>query len=164
MFGDLNRVEIIGNITQDLEVRYTADGAAVTSFGIATNRRWKKQGESEWQEEVEFHNVVVWGQIAEGLAQRAKKGTRIFIAGRLSTRSWDDKEGKKNYKTEITASEVILLDRYEKGPAADLPQANTGSGGAPSSPDEMPEEDSKKASKESKGKKDEQINPDDLPF
>lgn len=114
MFGDLNRVEIIGNITNDLEVRYTANGSAVSSFGVATNRRWRKQGEDEWQEETEFHNVVVWSTMAENLSQRAKQGTRIFIAGRLKTRSWDDSDGKKNYKTEINASEIILLDKYEK--------------------------------------------------
>lgn len=160
MFGDLNRVEIIGNITQDLEVRYTANGAAVTSFGVATNRRWKKQGENEWQEQVEFHNVVVWGQLAEGLAQRAKKGTRIYIAGRLGTRSWEDKDGKKNYKTEITATDVILLDRYEKGPSANLPEATVGD----NSSGEMPGEEPEKEMKSKKGKKSEQIDPDDLPF
>ncbi|MBN1916066.1 single-stranded DNA-binding protein [Candidatus Dojkabacteria bacterium] len=160
MFGDLNRVEIIGNVTQDLEVRYTANGAAVTSFGVATNRRWKKQDGDEWQEQVEFHNVVVWGQLAEGLAQRAKKGTRIYIAGRLGTRSWEDKEGKKNYKTEITATEVILLDRYEKGPSANLPEATVND----SSPNEIPEDELEKGAKGKKGKKSEEIDPDDLPF
>ena len=159
MFGDLNRVEVIGNITKDLEVRYTANGSAVTSFGVATNRRWRKQGEDEWQEEVEFHNIVVWGQLAESLAQRAKKGTRIFIAGRLKTRTWDDSDGKKNYKTEINANEIILLDRYEKGPSAGLSPATVSEG---TSTDESEEEPKSKGKKSSK--KDEQIDPDDLPF
>jgi single-strand DNA-binding protein len=119
MFGDLNRAEIIGNITSDLAPKYTGNGAAVLSFGVATNRRYKQQNSDEWQEEVTYHNVVVWGNQAESLAQRAKKGTRIYISGRLQTRSWEDNDGKKNYKTEITAENLILLDRYERGSASE---------------------------------------------
>ncbi|HEC64661.1 MAG TPA: single-stranded DNA-binding protein [bacterium] len=159
MFGDLNRVEIIGNVTQDLELRYTANGTAVTSFGIATNRRWKSRDSEEWNEETEFHNITVWANLAENLSQRVKKGTKIFVAGRLQTRSWEGQDGKKNYKTEIVAQEVILLDRYEKGPKADLPAPKVAEGGSKDS-DTPPSPDSKKTP----AKKSEEINPDDLPF
>jgi len=115
MFTDLNRAEIIGNITNDLNLRTTGSGTPVLSFGVATNRRYKSQNSDEWQEETNFHNVVVWGRQAENLAQRARKGTRLYIAGRLSTRTWDDQDGKKNYKTEIVADTISLISRYEQG-------------------------------------------------
>lgn len=110
MFGDVCKVTLLGNVTKDPELRYTPGGSAVISFGLATNRRYKK-GE-EWAEEVSFHNIVVWNQ-AEQLAQRIKKGTRVYIEGRIHTRSWDDKEGKKQYKTEIISEKLILISRFE---------------------------------------------------
>jgi single-strand DNA-binding protein len=110
MFGDINRVTLMGNVTKEPDLRYTPSGTSVISFSIATNRRYKK-GE-EWVDEPSFHNIVVWNQ-AEQLAQRIKKGTRIYVEGRLQTRSWDDKEGKKQYKTEVVSDRVILIARYE---------------------------------------------------
>lgn len=148
VFGDLNEAQVIGNITQDIEVRYTTGGSAVANFSIATNRSYRKQGSDEWQEEVAFHNIVVWGNDAESLSQRAGKGTRIYIKGRLQTRSWEDQDGKKNYRTEIIAEKIILLDRYERG-AQDNSQ-----GGAQSS---APKKTSSQAAPE-------EIDPDDLPF
>jgi len=110
MFGDINRVTLMGNVTKDPDLRYTPSGTAVISFSLATNRRYKK-GE-EWTDEVAYHNLVVWNQ-AEQLAQRIKKGTRIYVEGRVQTKSWDDKEGKKQYKTEIISERVILISRFE---------------------------------------------------
>lgn len=155
VFGDHNQAEIIGNITNELEVRYTAGGSAVTNFGVATNRSYRKQGSDEWQEEVTFHNIVVWGNDAEYLSQRASKGTRIFVKGRLQTRSWEDQDGKKNYRTEIVADQVILLDRYERG--ADAGASAGGQGG--SSPQQAPTQG--KSQKSGGGN---EIDPDDLPF
>ena len=145
MFTDLNRAEIIGNITNDLNLRTTGSGTSVLSFGVATNRRYKSQTSDEWQEETNFHNVVVWGRQAENLAQRAKKGTRLYISGRLVTRNWDDADGKKNYKTEIVAETISLISRYEQGP----------SGGSDYEP-------STKSSKSDNAET--VIDPDDLPF
>lgn len=161
MFGDLNRVELIGNITNDIQVRYTANGSAVTSFGVATNRRYKAPDGDDWKEETNFHNIVVWGNQAEQLAQRARKGTRIFVAGRLQTRSWDDAEGKKNYKTEVVAENLILLDRYERGAGAGQSQDDS------SAPTQKPEAKAapvKSQPKPVKKKDDSVIDPDDLPF
>jgi len=110
MFGDLNEVTLMGNVTKDPDLRYTPSGAGVLSFSMATNRRYKK-GE-EWVDEPSFHNIVVWNS-AEQLAQRVKKGTRLIVQGRLQTRSWDDKEGKKQYKTEVVSDKTILIARYE---------------------------------------------------
>ena len=157
VFGDLNEVKLIGNITQDLELRHTNTGTSVTSFGLATNRSYK-QGD-DWKEEVSFHNIVVWSNDAEYLSQKAKKGTRVFISGRLQTRSWEDKEGKKNYKTEVIADKIILLDRYER--------SNENSG---TSENSKPVNNfNNKASKPSKQSDqnmegEDIINPDDLPF
>jgi single-strand DNA-binding protein len=110
MFGDINRVTLMGNVTKDPDLRFTPSGAAVLSFGMATNRRYKK-GE-EWTDEVQFHNIVAWNS-AESLAKRIKKGTRIYVEGRVQTRTWDGQDGKKQYKTEIVAEKVILIARYE---------------------------------------------------
>ncbi|MFQ5493164.1 MAG: single-stranded DNA-binding protein [Candidatus Dojkabacteria bacterium] len=167
MFGDLNRAEIIGNITNDVQVRYTGNGNPVTSFGVATNRRYKSPNSDEWKEETTFHNVVVWGSQAEQLARRAKKGTRVFVSGRLQTRSWEDGDGKKNYKTEITSQDLILLDRYERGSLSDLPESEGSAPDSASDGDPGPGATSSKSSKgggKSKKKGDSVIDPDDLPF
>jgi single-strand DNA-binding protein len=154
MFGDLNRAEVLGNITHDLELRHTNSGTPVCSFRIATNRRY--QQDSEWKEQTEFHNVVIWGQRAESFVQRARKGTRLFVEGRLSTRSWEDENGKTHYNTEIVTARLILIDRYEKGENQSSP--------SDISPSETPAKDSKKDEKKPKEESDESIDPDDLPF
>lgn len=146
MFGDVNRVTLMGNVTRDPELRFTPGGAGVISFSLATNRRYKK-GE-EWVDEPAFHNIVVWNS-AEQLAQRIKKGTRIYIEGRLQTRSWDDKEGKKQYKTEVVSDKVILISRFE----GERGGSDSFEGG----------EATKPAAQESSDV-DESIDPSDLPF
>lgn len=162
VFGDLNKVEIIGNMTQDAELRYTTGGSGVVNFSVATNRSFK-QGE-EWQDEVTYHNVVVWGNDAQMLAQRAGKGTRVYIQGRIQTRSWDDQNGQKQYKTEIVAERVILLDRYKKlenegGAGGGYTPKSSGGG----SGDFIAKAPGKSAPKP-KQSDDDIIDPDDLPF
>lgn len=118
MFNDVNQCTLLGNITSDIEVRKVGDNS-VTNFSVATNRRYKK--DEEWIDEPTFHNVVVWGKQAETLERFAKKGTRIYLQGRMQTRTWDDKEGKKNYKTELVANEISLLARTkEKGETSEV--------------------------------------------
>ena len=107
---DLNKVMIIGNVTRDPEVRTTPTGQNVASLGVATNRRWNDK-DGQKQEQVEYHNVVAWRKLAEIVGQYVKKGSKIYIEGRLQTRSWDDQSGTKRYKTEIVASNMIMLDR-----------------------------------------------------
>jgi len=152
VFGDLNEAQVLGNITQDIEVRYTSNGSAVTNFSVATNRSYRKQGSEEWEEEVSFHNIVVWGNDAEYLSQKASKGTRIFVKGRLQTRSWDDQEGKKNYRTEIIAERIILIDRYERGPAD------------PSKTQAHKDSSTSTIKSQETKQSDDEIDPDDLPF
>ncbi|MDP3970743.1 MAG: single-stranded DNA-binding protein [bacterium] len=120
---DLNKVMIIGRITKDPEVRTITSGQTVASFSIATNRQWKDQS-GQKQEKAEFHNVVAWRKLAEIIQQYVKKGSKIYIEGRLETRSWDDPQGVKKYRTEIVADNMIMLD--SKGSVA-----NTGGGSVP---------------------------------
>ena len=102
---NLNKVFLIGNLTRNPELRALPSGASVASFGIATNRVWKNQ-QGERQEEVQFHNVVVFGRQAEIVNQYLTKGSLAMIEGRIQTRSWDGKDGTKQYRTEIVAERV----------------------------------------------------------
>jgi single-strand DNA-binding protein len=105
----LNKVFLIGNLTRDPEIRYTSGGAAVCSFGLATNRSWK-DSEGETREEAEFHNLVSWNKMAEVCYQLLAKGMKVYVEGEIRTRSWDDEDGNTKYRTEIKVNEMILLD------------------------------------------------------
>ena len=110
MAGSLNRAMIIGNLTRDPELRQTTSGQQVCSFGVATNRSWKDQS-GEKQEQVEYHNVVAWGKLAEICGQYLNKGKKVYIDGRLQTRDWEGQDGVKRYRTEIVADNMIMLSR-----------------------------------------------------
>ncbi|GAK57811.1 single-stranded DNA-binding protein [Candidatus Vecturithrix granuli] len=105
----LNKVQLIGRLGKDADLRYTPNGKAVASFSLATNERFKPGDSDEWQDKTEWHNIVVWGKTAESLAEYLTKGQRIYVDGRLQTRSWEDQSGNKRYTTEIVAWDVILL-------------------------------------------------------
>ncbi|MFH0834123.1 MAG: single-stranded DNA-binding protein [Patescibacteria group bacterium] len=109
MAASLNKAQIIGNLTRDPEVRQTPNGQTVATIGVATNRKWKNAA-GELQEEAEFHNIVCWGKLAEICQQYLRKGSKVYFDGRLKTRSWEDPDGKKNYRTEIIAENMIMLD------------------------------------------------------
>ena len=102
-----NRVELIGNLTRDPELRYTPNGAAVCTFGVATNRTYVSDGEKK--EEVDFHRLVAWNKLAELCSQLLKKGNRVFISGRLQTRSWEGNDGQTRQTTEIVVEDMIIL-------------------------------------------------------
>ncbi len=103
----VNKVMLLGNLGRDAETRFTTGGAARTTFSIATGRRWKDQQTGEWKEETDWHNVVLWRQ--ENLAAYLTKGKQVYVEGRIQTRSYEDKDGKKVYTTEVVAEDVILL-------------------------------------------------------
>lgn len=106
--SSVNKAIILGNLTRDLELKSLESGSHVCNFGVATNRAWKdKNGEK--QEEVEFHNVVAWGKLAEICGKYLVKGKKVYIEGRLQTRNWEDDAGVKKYRTEIVASEMVML-------------------------------------------------------
>ncbi|HLD27976.1 MAG TPA: single-stranded DNA-binding protein, partial [Patescibacteria group bacterium] len=107
---NLNKAMIIGNLTRDPEVRTTPSGQSVVNFSVATNFTWTDETGKK-QERAEFHNVVAWRKLAEIIGQYLKKGSKIYVEGRLQTRSWDDQSGVKRYRTEIVADNMIMLDR-----------------------------------------------------
>lgn len=127
MAGGVNKVILIGNLGADPEVRFTPGGQAVANFRIATNESWTdKQGQK--QERTEWHRIVVWGKLAELCGEYLKKGRQAYVEGRLQTREWTDKEGKKNYTTEIVANTVQFLGGSGGG-AGGVGGARGGSGG-----------------------------------
>ncbi len=111
---NLNKVFIIGNLTRDPELRTLPAGTPVASFGVATNRVWKNQ-QGEKQEDVQFHNVVVFGRQAEITSQYLSKGSLVMVEGRIQTRSWDAKDGTKQYRTEIVAERIQFGPRSGAG-------------------------------------------------
>ncbi len=102
-----NRVELIGNLTRDPELRYTPNGAAVCTLGLATNRTYVVDGEKK--EDVDFHRLVAWNKLAELCNQLLKKGTKVFISGRLQNRSWEGQDGQQKNITEIVVEDMIIL-------------------------------------------------------
>lgn len=138
MARSLNKVTLIGNLTRDPELRYTPQGTAVCTFGVATNRQWTTDA-GEKKEDVEFHRVVSWNKLAEICAQLLKKGRKVYVEGRLQTSSWTGDDDVKRTKTEIVASEMIVLDfRGAEKVSGDF---------------DIPEEDEGKASQKGKKKK-----------
>jgi single-strand DNA-binding protein len=113
---------IIGNVGADPEMRYTANGRAVTSFRVAANRSFTTP-EGERREETEWFAVVAWQKLAEQCSQYLQKGRRVYVEGRLRTRSWDPPDGQRRYRTEVIADRVLFLDR---APGAPLPEAEEG--------------------------------------
>ncbi|MFH0828748.1 MAG: single-stranded DNA-binding protein [Candidatus Kerfeldbacteria bacterium] len=143
MAMSLNKVLLIGNLTRDPEVRTTTGGTNVCTLGVATSRKWKDKTSGEQREQTEFHNVVAWGKLADIASQYLKKGSKVYVEGRLQTRSWEDQTGTKKYRTETIAENIIMLDRA--GAAGAKPVA------------EKPEQPAKPADEE-------EINVEDIPF
>jgi single-strand DNA-binding protein len=125
----VNKVILIGHLGRDAETRFTTGGAAKTTFSVATNRRWKDQQTGEFKEETDWHNIVLWRM--ENVATYLTKGTQVYIEGRLQTRTYDDKDGKKVYFTEVIGDNVVLLG----GRGADVA---TSEEGAPARPVSAP--------------------------
>lgn len=104
----LNQAEIIGNVTRDPELRQTPNGESVCSLGVATNFAWKDRSGQE-QQKTEYHNVVIWGDLAKEMGGQVQKGRKVYIAGRLQTRSWDTPDGQKRWTTEIVTDRALAL-------------------------------------------------------
>ncbi len=114
---NLNRAQIIGNLTRDPETRTTPNGQSVANFSVATSYVWKDAAGVR-QEKPEYHNIVAWGKLAEICQQYLGKGRKIYVEGRLQTRDWEGQDGVKRYRTEIVAENMIMLDRAPEGGAA----------------------------------------------
>jgi len=116
MGKSVNKVILIGTLGKDPELKYTPQGTAVTKFSMATNESFKDKQSGEWKERTDWHNIVCWQRTAEVAAEYLKKGRKVYIEGRLSTRSWDDKEtGQKKYMTEVVANDLVLLGGKPEG-------------------------------------------------
>lgn len=173
MARSLNRVQLIGNLTRDPELRYTPSGTAVCSFGLATNRSWNTDS-GEKHEETEFHRIVAWNKLAELCSQFLVKGRKVYVEGRLQTRSWTGQDNQQRSTTEIVIDDMILLDS----------QGRTGASSAASSEkEESKGTEGAKEAKRSRTKKaeekeaeeestpasnaatpEEEVSPDDIPF
>jgi single-strand DNA-binding protein len=120
--GSVNKVILVGNLGKDAELRYTPGGTAVATVRLATTDRYKDK-DGQWQDQTEWHTVVIWGKTAESLAEYLRKGKQIYVEGRLQTRSWDDKEGKKRYATEVRTDRIVLLGSRVPGTEREEPAA-----------------------------------------
>lgn len=175
----LNKVQLIGNLTRDPELRYTPSGAAVCTIGLATNRTWVMES-GEKKEETEFHRIVAWNKLAELCSQLLTKGRKIYVEGRLRTNSWQTADGVQRSTTEVVIEDMIILDsrrpisagaeeNSQPTPAASIPQQ---------AQQQTQQADDQKArhaddtkvqktdTEEPKKEEDpvEQVNPDDIPF
>ena len=110
MSNGLNKVLILGNLGADPDIKYTQAGSPVANLSVATSESWKDKTTNEKVEKVEWHRVVVFGRLAEIAGEYLKKGSKIFVEGKLQTRDWEDSEGKKRYTTEVIAREMTMLD------------------------------------------------------
>lgn len=114
MAKSINKATLIGNVGKDPEVKFLPSGAAVANFTLATSERFKDKG-GEFQERTEWHNLVAFQRLAEIVRDYVKKGSKLYVEGRIQTRSWDDKDNQKHYKTEIVVNDLVLLSGRGEG-------------------------------------------------
>lgn len=115
MAKSVNKVILVGNVGQDPEVKYTPSGVPVAKFSLATNERFKDKNE-QWQDRTEWHGIVAWQRLAEIVGEYVRKGTKLYVEGKLQTTNWQDRQsGERKYRTEIVARELVLLGSRENG-------------------------------------------------
>lgn len=176
MARSLNRVQLIGNLTRDPELRYTPNGAAVCSFSIATNRSWTTDT-GEKREEVDFHRIVAWNKLAELCSQFLVKGRKTYVEGRLSTRNWTGQDGSQKTTTEVVIDDMILLDSKGTGGSAaraESKEKEETNGTEETTPSVTEEKEAKAVRKSVKKEekveepkaesKEDEVMPDDIPF
>jgi single-strand DNA-binding protein len=126
MAKSINKVILIGNLGKDPEVKYTPSGLPVAKFTLATNEKYKDK-DGQFQERTEWHNIVAWQRLAEIVGEYVKKGSKLYIEGRIHTNSWEDKQsGEKKYRTEIVATDLVLLSGRGEGGEAGEGRASRG--------------------------------------
>jgi len=161
MARSLNKVTLIGNLTRDPELRYTPQGTAVVTFSIATNRQWKTDS-GDTKEDAEFHRIVAWDKLAEICSQLLKKGSKVYVEGRLQTRQWQTKEGQDRTTTEIVISEMMLLD--SRGLSESSSISSSSSDADIDIPEDFGEKESKPKKAAPKDDKAGDAGDDDIPF
>lgn len=165
----LNKVLIIGNLTRDPEVRYTATGTAVATFGVATNRAWTG-ADGQRQEDVEFHRIVAWAKLAEICEKLLFKGRKVYIEGRIQTRKWTGNDDKERESTEIVAENMMVLDSRNRDGGGNedwVPNeqvAETSAKKKGESEEEKPKKKDDKSKPKKKIVKEEEVDVDVIPF
>lgn len=139
MAGSVNKVILIGNLGRDPEVRRLENGAIVANFSIATSETFTDKTTGEKRENTDWHNIVVWRGLAEVVEKYVKKGTKIYVEGKLKTRSYQDKEGNTKYVTEVLAEEITILSRPESNQESSEQKPPYSSQGTPQAPTSMPD-------------------------
>ena len=132
-----NSITIVGNLTRDPEIRYTASGQANAKLGMAVSRRWQNKQTNEWEERTSFFNIVAWGDMAENISDTLTKGTRVIVNGRLEQRSWETEQGEKRSVVEVVADEIgpslrwatAEIKRSERRGGGGAPAGGSGGGG-----------------------------------
>lgn len=167
MAMSLNKVQLIGNLTRDPEMRQIPGGQVVASFGLATNLSWTDQS-GQRQDKAEFHNIVAWRKLAEICGQYLKKGSKCYIEGRIQTRNWEAEDGSKKYRTEIVADNMIMLDRKgdisgDTGAMMQSDHAGLDQGPTPE-PDYDPTPAAAPAAPAAAQRQEDEVTVDDLPF
>jgi single-strand DNA-binding protein len=159
MAKDLNKMQLTGRLGADPELRYTAQGNAVTTFRVASNRRWTASDGTQ-HEETEWFRVVAWNKLGEVCARYLAKGARVYVEGRIQTRSWEDQDGQKRATTEVVAIDMIILDsRREGGDELELEV-----GGEEAEPSEMPEPETALATKKGRRTQRAMVEEEAVPF
>ncbi len=170
----LNKVMLIGNLTRDPEVRYTPQGTAVATFGMATNRSWSSGEGGERQEDVQFHRIVAWSKLAEIVGQLLFKGRKVYIEGRLQTRKFTGQDGQQREITEIVAENMMILDNRTRdgqpaGSGDDFVGVDDSATATPTGDDQSAPPAPKKAAKKSTPvaaaeSGSDEVNVEDIPF
>lgn len=154
MAFSVNRVTLVGNLTKDPELKYTPGGIANLTLGVATNRSIK-EGEG-WKDVPTFHRVIVWAKKAEFAAKALSKGDRVYLDGRVDNRSYEDKNGKTVYISEVVAFNIIPLVKKEQTTASAKPAEDKVDANKPTTVDDFPDKP--------KEENNEDVNPEDIPF
>lgn len=134
MAGSVNKVILIGNLGRDPEVRRLENGGVVANFPIATTETYTDRTTGERKEITDWHNIVVWRGLAEVVEKYVRKGTKLYVEGKLKTRSWTDKDGNTRYTTEVLADNLTMLSRSENNPSPNYNEPHYSSQGTPSTP------------------------------
>lgn len=143
MAGSVNKVILIGNLGKDPEVRHLENGAVVANFSIATSETYTDRTTGERRENTDWHNIVLWRGLAEIAEKYLKKGQKIYVEGKLKTRSWQDKDGNTRYTTEVVGDEMTMLSRADmNAPQSSAPYSSSGTPDAPSKVDDIINKDS----------------------
>jgi len=168
MARSLNKVQLIGNLTRDPELRYTPQGTAVCTFGLATNRQWKTES-GETRDDAEFHRIVAWTQLAEICSKMLKKGTRVYVEGRIQSRDWTGQDGNKRTTVEIVIQDMIALDSRRDASSSDvadtfddIPEDLDTGDSQPSQPQSKPKQKAQDKPKKKQDKKEEEE--EEIPF